>query len=361
MPTFGHIFYGLCLLIPILYYTKNKFSYKVAIIFLVNNLWGPDLVNLFFVTPFHSILGFLILAIPYSLVWTYSSRFSLVRSEKGFPLKFEDSGIREVSWKNAYCIVAAAGFSHFFIDQFFHNELEMNLWSSIWFNIQIPHDYILSWSGEQHFLSPLYLIGDAIAIFTLIFAFYYLRKGYKDTSKLFLIATGLSLLLMLVVSPLVFYGEREYAVMFEIALYILLPLLLLMYVARDIEDHPRKSPDAPKINRKMALKIVSIVSLLFAIFILLYALLAIIMADVVASLYTDTPTSTDELSITIMGWYYLIVALILLIGSIGTLFKVNFCRYMAIAASSYFIVFGFPIAIAFFLCEKDVKAMFKRE
>jgi hypothetical protein len=286
----------------------------------------------------------------------------LVRSEKGFPLKFEDSGIREVNWKNSYCVVAAAGFSHFFIDQFFHNELEMNLWDSIWFDFKIPHVDILNWTWfPQHTLSPLYLIGDAIAIFTLLLAFYFLRKGYKDTSKLFLIATGLSLLLMLAVSPLVYYGEREFAVMFEIALYIFLPLILLLHVARNIEDHPREVLDVPKINRKTALKVVSVVSLLFAVFILLYALLAILMVDVVASLYSDTPTLTDLLSITVMGYYYLIVAIILLIGSIGTLFKVNFCRYMAIAASCYFIVFGFPIAIAFFLCEKDVKAMFKGE
>ncbi|MFX1268712.1 MAG: hypothetical protein ACFFAK_12190, partial [Promethearchaeota archaeon] len=228
MPTFGHLFYGFCVLIPLMYFTKNKFNYKVAIIFFINCLWGPDIVNLFFVTPFHSILGFLILAIPYSLVWTYASRFSLVRSEKGFPLKFEDSGIREVNWKNAYCVVAAAGLSHFFIDQFFHNELEMNLWSSMWGDIQIPHLDILGWTWvPQHTLSPFYLVGDAIVIFVLLLSFYFIRKGFKDASKLFLIATGLSLVLM-VISPLVYYGEREFAVMFEIALYIFLPLMLIL-------------------------------------------------------------------------------------------------------------------------------------
>ncbi|MFW9947759.1 MAG: hypothetical protein ACFFDX_13125 [Candidatus Odinarchaeota archaeon] len=361
MPTFGHLFYGFAVVLPLLYFTKNKFSYKVAIIFFVNNLWGPDIVNLFFVTPFHSILGFLILAIPYSLVWTYASRFSLVRSEKGFPLKFEDSGIREVNWKNAYCVVAAAGFSHFFIDQFFHNELEMNLWSSMWGDIHIPHIDILGWTWvPQHTLSPLYLVGDAIVIFVLLLSFYFIRKGFKDTAKLFLIATGLSLVLMLI-SPLVYYGEREFAVLFEIALYIFLPLMLIMYVGRNVQDHPMETADVPKINRKTALRIVSLVSLIFAIFIILYALLAILMVDIVAGLYTDTPTADDMFTITIMGYYYLTVAVILFIGSIGTLFKVNFCRYMAIAASFYFIVFGFPIAIGFFLCEKEIKAMFKRE
>ncbi len=33
---------------------------------------------------------------------------------------------------------------------------------------------------------------------------------------------------------------------------------------------------------------------------------------------------------------------------------------MAIAAAAYLIVFGFPIAIALFFSEKEVKAMFNR-
>lgn len=361
MPTFGHLFFGFCLLIPLMYLMREKFSYKVAIIFFINNLWGPDIVNLFFVTPFHSILGFLILAIPYSLVWTYASRFSLRRSDKGFPLKFEDGGIREVNWKNAYCLVAAGGFSHFFIDQFFHTELEMNLWDSIWFDIKIPHGYILDWTWiQQHTLSPLYLIGDAFVVVMLILSFYFLMKGYKDTFKLFLIATSLALIMTLL-SPLVFYAEHEFAVMFEIALYIFLPLALLSYVARNVQEHPIDTPDVPKINRKSALKIVSGVSIFFAVFLILYAFVAILMSDFVAELYTDSPTADDIFAISIMGIYYLIISMILLIGSIGTIFKVNFCRYMAIAASAYLIVFGFPIAIALFLSEKEIKAMFKRE
>ena len=109
MPTFGHLCYGLCLLIPILYYTKtdeNPFNYKVAFIFLANNIYGPDLVALFIVIPTHSILGFLIMAIPLALFYSYFSRFSLKKSVGRFPLKFVDDGISEVNYKNSYCITA---------------------------------------------------------------------------------------------------------------------------------------------------------------------------------------------------------------------------------------------------------------
>jgi len=257
--------------------------------------------------------------------------------------------------------VAAAGFSHFFIDQFFHNELEMNLWDSLWGEFKIPHVNILNWTWiPQHTLSPLYLIGDALVVVMLILSFYFLRKGYKTTFKMFLIASGLSLVLMLGLSPLVFYAEHEFAVMFEMAIYTFLPFMLLMYVARDVQEHPIETPDVPKVKRESALKIVSVVSICFAVFLVLYSLLAILMTDFVVDLYTSSPTPEDFLSITVMGIYYLIISLTLLIGSIGAIFKVNFCRYMAIAASAYLIVFGFPIAIALFFSEKEVKAMFNR-
>jgi len=356
MPTFGHVFFGFCMIIPLMFYTKNKFNYKIAFIFLLNNLFGPDLVAYFFITPFHGILGFLIIAIPYSLVFTYGSRFSLVRSDKGFPLKLEDSGIREINWKTAYCVTAAGGFSHFFIDQFFHWELEMTLFS----DLKILHTDILAWSGiPYHAVSPIMPIGDIIVIITLLLSLYFFKKGYKETFKLFLIVTGLVLVLMIFVSPLVYFGEREYAVILEVTIYIFLPLFLLLYADRNVQDKPRETPDVPKIERKKLVNIVAIISLALAIFFILYSLVAILMTDVIASLLGDA-TAQAIAGVITLGVIYLVVAIILLIGSIGLFFKVNICRYLAIAASAFLITFGFPIAIAFFLCEKDVKALFER-
>ncbi|MFX0139090.1 MAG: hypothetical protein ACFFDN_35945 [Candidatus Hodarchaeota archaeon] len=365
MPTFGHVFYGLCLLIPLMYYSKNKFNYKVAFIFLLNNLYGPDMVALFFgYLPFHGIIAFVIIALPYALVMSYASRFSLVRSDKGFPLKFEDSGISEVSWKNAFCLILAGNFSHFFIDQFYHPELVMELWTNAYFpNWDIYHTFMLDWTAPSlhHVISPLMFIGDAIVMITLIVSMYFLRKGYKDTFRLFLIATGLSLLSMLLISPSTYFGEKEYAVMFQMSLYIFAPLFLLMYVARDIQDHPRETPDKVKITRKKLFIIVSALSTLFALIMTLYSLLAVLMPEFVASIYTPSPTPEDIAQIGLFGLIYLVITIVLLVSSIGLFFKVNIFRYITIAVSSYFILFGFPFAIALFLCEKDVKALFSRE
>ena len=356
MPTFGHLFYGFCLLLPLLYYTRNKFSYKIAFVFIVNNIFGPDIVGLYFVTPFHSILGFLLLAILYSLVFSYGSRFSLVRSEKGFPLKFEDSGIRELNWLNAYCVTAAGGLSHFFIDQFFHNETNMTIWQGI----TISLEEMLEWSGlAYHTVSVYMLIGETIVVITLLLSLFFFMKGFKDTAKLFAIFTALSVVLLVFISTEIFGGEREYAALLCSVVYVLAPLFLLLYVARNVEEKPNEVADVPKIERTKLLKIVAIIGIVVGLFYVLYSSLAIFMADLIASL-VGTSDPAQIASIQVLGIYYIIFALMILIGSIGLFFKMNIFRYLTIIGCCYFLIFGFPLAIAFFLCEKEVKEMFNK-
>jgi hypothetical protein len=367
MPTFGHVFYGLCLLIPIFYYTRNKFSYKVAFIFFANNLYGPDIVFLFFDTPFHSILGFAIIALPLALVYSYSSRFALKRQEKGFPLKFEDEGTSTIKWRNAYLLTVAGGTSHFFIDQFFHFHETMEIWS--WPSIGITYDQMLGWGGElYHVFDPLMVIGEIIVVVSILLSLYYFRKGYKETFKAFAIVSTVVLVIMVIGAfgignlTAVFGGERELAVMLFGAVYILIPLFLLMYVARDVEENPIESPDEVKIEREKLLKIVAGLSILLAVFFLIYGTMAIFLADTLTELIetmTGTPYSRTTLGVMFLGFYYGTIAIILLIGSIGLFLKNNFCRYLAIGASCYFFIIGFPLAIALFLCEEDVKKMFK--
>jgi hypothetical protein len=358
MPTFGHVFYGMCLLIPILYFARDKFNYKVGFIFLANNIFGPDILHLLFIPYFHNILGYAILAIPLSLVFTYSSRFSLMKSDGPFPLKFVDESIREVNWKNSYIISVAGGISHFFIDQFYHFEKQMH----IWYGIEITHDEMLAWGGSAyHVIDPLMTIGSMIVVGTILLSMYYLRKGYKETFKWLLIFTVLSIVLMLGLSTAVYGGEREFGVMVHCTIYVLIPLFLLMYAARDIMDNPVDTPDVPKIDRKILLNIVAVISMLIALFFLFYVFYALTYTDSLAKSIAENGGQTAEevaRSITIIAYIYSVVAIILLIGSIGLFFKINICRYFVIAASLISFIFGFPLAIALFLCEKDVKTLF---
>ena len=364
MPTLGHVFLGLSILIPILYFTKNEngqFNYKLAFIFLANNIFGPDTVALFFVIPTHNILGFLIYAIPLSLVFSYASRFSLKESgKKLFPLKFVDEGIREVKWKNAYCATAAGGISHFFIDQFGHLEMEMHLWQGI----DITYEQMLTWGTyAYHTVTPFMIIGDIIIITTIILSLYYFRKGAKQTFIALLIVTGVIVSLMLFVTPNIISGEREFFVIVFVTVYILIPLSLLMYAARDVKVNPNETPDIPKIKRTKLLYIVSIITILLALFFILYAFFAITNSSTIASMIDSQSQSDANLaaSIVFIGWFFLVISVILLFGSIGLLFKLNFCRYIVIAICSYMLIFGFPLAIALFLNEKEVKELFGKE
>jgi hypothetical protein len=101
--------------------------------------------------------------------------------------------------------------------------------------------------------------------------------------------------------------------------------------------------------------------MIVGIFFLLYGTLAILISDTLAGLITSlTGTSYPNTAeaVTFLGVYYASIAAVLLVGSIGLFFRSRICRYLVIAASLYFIILGFPVAIAFFLCEKDIKALF---
>ncbi|MHA1256182.1 MAG: hypothetical protein ACTSPS_11345 [Promethearchaeota archaeon] len=63
-------------------------------------------------------------------------------------------------------------------------------------------------------------------------------------------------------------------------------------------------------------------------------------------------------TLTIIGYIYLTMAVILLIASLGLFFKINICRQIAMFICTYFFIFVFPFAITLFLSENDVKAMF---
>lgn len=89
--------------------------------------------------------------------------------------------------------------------------------------------------------------------------------------------------------------------------------------------------------------------------------MAIFLADTLTGVIeelTGMIYAGTKLGVIFLGFYYGTIGTILLIGSIGLFLKNNFCRYLAIGASSYFFILGFPLAIALFLCEEDIKKMF---
>ena len=109
--------------------------------------------------------------------------------------------------------------------------------------------------------------------------------------------------------------------------------------------------------------ILSIITMLIALFFIAYAYFAITNAKYLASMVGEGRQSEADLAqnIVYVGYVFLVWATILLFGSIGLMFKLNFCRYIVIVICCYLLIFGFPLAIAFFLCEKDIKELFGKE
>ena len=359
MPTFTHIFYGFCIIIPILYYTRDKFNYKVAFIFLANNFIGPDAAQIFIGLPFHSILGFLIFAVPLSLFYTYFSRFTIKKTDTYIRLKFEDEGIREVKWRNAYLITVAGGISHFFIDQFYHYHTRMMLWPDFY----ITHEQMLDWGGSAyHVVDPLMLIGWAIVLATIMLSLYVFKKGYKETFKMFISVTALSIVLMLLLSINVFGAEREWGGIVHCTIYVFIPLFLLFHVARDVEENPNETPDVPKIERHKLLKIVTFISCLISAVFLVVGMIGIFSPNLIAKPLADKlgeDVNAVAASIQILGVIIAFISVALLLGSIGLFFRNNTCRYIVIALYSILWIFALPYAVVLFLCEKEVKEIFK--
>ena len=363
MPYIGHLFYGFAILIPILYFTKNdkSFSYKVAFIFLANTLYGPDIVIMLPFWEIHSILGFALFAILLSLFYSYFSRFSLIKSErKFFPLKVEDDGIREVNWKNSYLITVAGGFSHLFIDHLFYSPLTMVLWPGIGIT---QMELITLWGTDAFEINIFYIIGTIILVSIILLSLFCFRSGYKATAELFLIAIGLTVGIVFLSQALI-GSTKELGVLLFCAVYFLLPLFFLMYAARDVQDNPNEISSETKISKKTHLTIAILISILMTLYLILYAFIVIETASTIGAQYYELfggDVAEMRKSIAIIGYINLIISVTLLIGLIGLFFKSNICRYIVIAISCYFFTLVFPLAIALFLCQNDVKALFRKE
>ncbi len=277
-------------------------------------------------------------------------------------MHFVDDKIREVKWKNSYCLCAAGGICHFFIDMAYHWENNLYLWPGISWN----RNEILRWGDpfdQYHVFGALSIVSFVIIIVTIIISLYTLSKGYKETFELFLIAAGLTVFFIFGISIVSFGGERDIAVLFHSVLFVLIPLFLLFYVARDIRDNPNQTPDVPKINRETLLKIVSSISIIIALIFLALSLIGIFSTDTIGALIADNEEELAELrpTLLLLGVLIFVISSSLLVASIGLLFKNRFCRKFVIGTYFAMFIMGFPTAIALFLCEEDVAKMFEQK
>jgi hypothetical protein len=356
MPGIAHLVFGLFLVIPIFYIARDKFNYKVALIFVLNNWNGPDSYWAWRFIPINaeSIYGYLIWIIPLSLYYSYLSRFSLQRS-KNF-VKLVDDGVREVNWRHSYLLCLSGGLLHNHIDAFFHRG---GHGVEIFPEFSIPFDDFLNWGiSPIEISSGLIVIGFVLMIVVSILAMYYLGKDMKDMFIFLFAVIGVTFLLHFTLGGEYSGNELEIVAIGYNLFYLFIPLMLLAYVANYVNKKPRKPRESPLLNRELGLKLIAVFVIILAGVVLYLGIDTIIGSQFITELIGG---GIDSVVLNVIGMLIIGASLIGLIGAIGLFFKINYCRYMVILVSILLFFFVYPFAIALFLCDKDIKALFTRK
>lgn len=293
MPGASHFLYGLAFILPLMLFAREKVNSKAAIIFVLNNLCGPDSYWPFAFIPLngHSLLGYPIWAVLLAFFYSYLSRFSLQRTRGRFWL--QDDGHNEVGWTNAYLLCVAGGICHFFIDMIGHLELDFPLVQEIY----IPWESIQGWGAAYaHVFTPLVVIGYAFQIAGALLTIHVLTKDTKNQYVFFAVFAGAIVLTTLIVGGFAF-GELEVTMVFLIGVFFFTPFTLVAWVFKRLHDHP-EVPQPSRFSVQQKLRIV---------FCMLIGLgLLLLVASIVGGIYANQ-----------IGDYFGIGGLIVQIGAVA--------------------------------------------
>lgn len=140
MPGLAHVAIAFGLSAVLHAMTRGKFTSKHAIIFSFNNLLGPDLFGLIsgdWYAFFHG-MGWLLAAIPLALLWSVFARYSL--RWRPFRVAKRDPATEPViTFPEVFCLVAAGGLFHLFVDIIGHppyiatGDGGIVPWGAVWF------------------------------------------------------------------------------------------------------------------------------------------------------------------------------------------------------------------------------------
>lgn len=354
MPELAHFIISFSIIIPILYFTGDKFNYKVAAIFIINNWIGPDSAQAYKFLPvdFHYLLPFFIWAMPLALFYSFLSRFSIKRYKHFF--KLVDDGKREVSWRNAYLLCVAAGLIHTISDTLFRNNLKIKFLEGVFeptlFDVH-RYGFILEID-----LPILQMISYIIFIALTLLTVYIVDRDFKDILVFFITLSGMIILIIFLLGEDVVGGEYDAGATVFSLIFIFIPLMLLLYVAKDVNENPTVAPESPLIEANLGLKIVGIISLLLATLLLLLGILGVVAPSVLQVLL-----DFSEKSFFYLGIVFLLFSGIAFFGAIGLFFQINLCRYFTMFICLVMTIFVYPLVIMLYLSKDNVKVLFDRD
>ncbi len=365
MAFIGHFIVGLSIIIPLYLFNRENFNYKVAVIFVLSNWLGPDSAQAYFFLKwdftsfewdFHYLLPFLLWSVLLAFLYSYMSRFSVVRL--GRILRINDDGYKTLDWKNAYFLAVSGGIIHTITDTLSRKNLKVKFFDSFIEPTIIDLQYIGADLGIQ--TKDLQIITYFIMIVFTFLLFFVFKQKMRDI----LIYFG-SLIVVIVVGGLAIGdgflgGEYDIGVTISSIIFVFIPLMLLMYVFYDVRKNPKdseiKNEEKKRSNHKENLIAISIITIIIAGIVLALGILSITKVEFLVS-----SLDFSDIVFTILGVLLTLIGSCGVLSGIGLILEINVARITTMILFSLLLIFVFPLAIVLYLSQNEVIVLFKNK
>ena len=355
MPFFGHFVIALSLIIPIYYFNREKFHYKIAVIFVLNNWIGPDTAHAYFFLPidFHYLVPYLFWALPLAFFYSYLSRFSIKFENR--KLCIIDDQQKVLNWRNAYLLTISGGILHTVADTIFRSNLKFKFIE----NVFEPRLYEIQEYGMGLGIDsgPVHLFGYLFLILMSLLIFLFFNRNLKD-----MLIFYTSFLLIVIVS-IVLLGddvageEFDIGVVFFAVIFIFIPLCLLFIVAESVFKQDPQSMNTKTLTEnqiKRGLLIISIVDFVIAGMLFTWGVFC----------FTNPPIFEEFFKINtnaviFLGIFVALLAICALYGGVGLFLRQKSARLITALIMSFLLVFIYPLFAALFLYQDDVRLLYE--
>lgn len=359
----GHLVFGLFLIIPIMMMVgRDRFNWKIALIFVLNNYHGPDSYWVYRYIPLnmHQIVGYLLWAIPLALYYSYLSRFSIQRTPNFFTVV--DDGKRDISWRNAYFLCIAGGITHTFIDTLFHTGHTIDLfgfeWGSYTLSFDITFDNLLALGNLNYGISEaLVIVGFVMITAVIVLTLYFLRENFRTILLYLFGIIGAFVLAHFTLGIEIMGTELDSIVILYTFFTFFIPLILIAFVVKDVAKNPT-SPSRAKYSPEFRLNLVILVTFILTSLFIVLGISGIVAPDIIREIISSSLTNEIIFGI---GIIIITFASVGLIGAIGLVFKRNFGRYLVIFTCILLLFFVYPFIIFLTLNQQDIKGKFMKK
>jgi hypothetical protein len=353
MALIGHFIIGLCIVIPLIYWNRERFNHKVAALFIIANWIGPDSAQGFPFLPidFHYLLPYLIWAVPLAFVFSYISRFDVLRNNRFFTIVDDEK--YTLNWRDSYLLLVSAGILHTITDAIFRSNLKIKILENVLEPTLFDLHDIGDITGFANEATEIFAL--AILVISATLMLYIMKRSIRDIT-IFLGVLGFFVIFLVFTLGSAVVGEEfDVGILIFALAFIFAPLMLLIHVNKSVmQKQDNNSFDVPKRTSLVLLKLISGIIILLGIILVIIGLIAIIDPLVLQEAF-----NLDIFVFQILGVVFLIFAALMFVGGVGLLLKWRIARYPVMFVAFLLLILGYPLAIAFYLCQNNVRENLK--